>query len=260
MKKYKYMKLKEIILLDKKEGQTPLEAIENFKIKNPEYKDISMTYAGRLDPMASGVLIILAGKEIKQKEKYLCLDKKYDFSVLFGFSTDTYDILGKVIKTNANIQKKFITKKDFTKKIKNNLKYFKGKISQEYPVYSSKAVKGKPLFVYARLGKKVALPKKEVFIKQIIFKKVKKISGEKLLSNITRRINRVGGDFRQEQIVKLWKKKLSGKNFSKLFFLAHFTVSCSSGTYVRQIANNLGIRMKIPALAFTIKRTKIILR
>ena len=53
-----------------------------------------MTYAGRLDPMASGLLIVLAGEETKNKEKYLNLDKEYLFEVLFGFKTVTYDFLG----------------------------------------------------------------------------------------------------------------------------------------------------------------------
>ncbi|MEI7424912.1 MAG: hypothetical protein WCK10_02225, partial [Candidatus Staskawiczbacteria bacterium] len=96
--------MKKIIILNKKEGETPLFALEKFKKSNPKYLDTPMTYAGRLDPMASGVLIILAGDEIKKKEKYLNLDKEYNFSVLFGFNTDTYDILGKVIEKNAQQQ------------------------------------------------------------------------------------------------------------------------------------------------------------
>src|SRR3989344_9613864 len=88
--------MKNIIVLNKKEGETPLEALENFRPRNKEYKDIKMTYAGRLDPMASGLLLVLVGKEIKNKEKYLALNKEYDFKILFGFATDTYDILGRV--------------------------------------------------------------------------------------------------------------------------------------------------------------------
>ncbi|KKR79021.1 MAG: tRNA pseudouridine synthase B [Candidatus Nomurabacteria bacterium GW2011_GWA2_40_9] len=91
---------KNIILLNKKEGETPLSALSLFRDKHKIYKDIPMTYAGRLDPMASGLLIILAGEECKNKEKYLNLDKEYEFEILFGFQTDTYDILGKITKTH----------------------------------------------------------------------------------------------------------------------------------------------------------------
>ena len=92
--------MKKIILLNKKEGETPLEALDRFRMANPKYKDEKMTYAGRLDPMASGVLLVLVGEEIKQKDKYLALNKEYEFEILFGFATDTYDILGKVVHSN----------------------------------------------------------------------------------------------------------------------------------------------------------------
>ena len=88
--------MKKLLVLNKREGETPLEALENWRLKHKKYKDVKMTYAGRLDPMASGLLVILAGEETKNKEKYLGLDKEYEFEVLFGFSTDTYDILGKI--------------------------------------------------------------------------------------------------------------------------------------------------------------------
>lgn len=249
--------MKEVIILDKKEGQTPLRVIENFKNKNPEYLNIPITYAGRLDPMASGVLLLLAGKKIKQKEKYLALDKKYDFSVLFGFSTDTYDILGKLQKNNFNLKNINISKIELAKQIQSNLKYFKGSINQKYPAYSSKTVNGKPLFSYARSNEKVVIPERNIFIKEIKLAKISKIKGLKLFLNIKKRVSRVEGDFRQKEILRLWKKSLFGKNRDKLFFIAHFSVSCSSGTYVRQIANTLGKKIKIPALAFAIRRTKI---
>ena len=77
-----------------------------------------MTYAGRLDPMASGVLLVLAGEETKNKDKYLGLDKEYDFEILFGFATDTYDILGKVIKARNLIAKKEDLEKIIQKELK----------------------------------------------------------------------------------------------------------------------------------------------
>lgn len=51
--------MKKVIILNKKEGETPLIALEYFRSKRKEYKDLKMTYAGRLDPMASGVLVVL---------------------------------------------------------------------------------------------------------------------------------------------------------------------------------------------------------
>jgi len=52
-------------------------------------------YAGRLDPMAHGVLVLLVGEENKKREKYEKFVKEYLFQCIFGVATDTYDILGR---------------------------------------------------------------------------------------------------------------------------------------------------------------------
>ena len=244
--------VKKVILLNKKEGETPLEALECFRQKSgSKYKDIKMTYAGRLDPMASGLLLILLGEETKNKEKYLALEKEYTFQVLFGFSTDTYDILGKVIKREL-VE---LSKRDLKKKIKENLKNFLGEKIQKYPMYSSKTVNGKPLFTYARMNKKVKIPEKKIFVKKIKLDKIVEINNEKLLKNIEKRIKKVRGDFRQDEVLKIWKKEL--KLQKGKFYIANLKVKCSSGTYVRGIANSLGNILDIGALAFSIKRTKL---
>lgn len=80
--------------LYKKVGETPLECLGRWVKQNPKYENMKMTYAGRLDPMAEGELLVLVGEECYEKEKYLGLDKEYEFDILFGFGTDTYDILG----------------------------------------------------------------------------------------------------------------------------------------------------------------------
>lgn len=253
-----------MIFLDKKEGETPLEALELFRSRNELYKDVKMTYAGRLDPMASGLLIVLTGEETKNKEKYLALDKEYEFEVLFGFATDTYDILGEVTESARacladSCVRSCLTQEELQKKIKQNMKSFTGKFIQKYPLYSSKAVRGKQLFEYARAGLEVEIPEREVNVKSLKLLKIKKINNKKLLENIEKRIAKVGGDFRQKEIIKIWKENLAVKKFKKPlnFFTASFKIKCGSGTYVRSIANNLGEKIGIPALAFSIKRTRI---
>jgi tRNA pseudouridine55 synthase len=115
--------MENVLRLYKNPGETPLECLERFRVANPEYTNEKMTYAGRLDPMAEGVLIVLAGEECKKKDEYLGLDKEYIFEVLFGIQSDTYDILG---------IPKIAEKKDF------DIKSFVGKRIQEYPAYSSR--------------------------------------------------------------------------------------------------------------------------
>ncbi len=252
---------KKVTILNKKEGETPLEALERFRRLhnkgNKKSKPTKMTYAGRLDPMASGLLILLAGEETKNKEKYLALDKEYEFEVLFGFATDTYDILGKVVKQDFRIAT--LIKQDLEKLIRDKLNEFTGTFIQKYPIYSSKTVKGKQLFEYARAGEEVDVPEREVFVKQFQFLKLRKVSAAKLLVNIDTRIKKVKGDFRQKEILKIWYKKLATKKTKEAsdFFVASFKIKCGSGTYVRGIANSLGEKMNIPVLAFSIKRTKV---
>lgn len=244
--------MKKILILNKKEGETPLEALNVFRNKNKEYKDVKMTYAGRLDPLASGLLLVLTGDAVKEKEKYLKLSKEYTFQILFGFSTDTYDILGKIVK-NTEVKPMYLDKN-----IKTNLKHFRGQFIQKYPIYSSKTVRGKQLFEYAREGIDVEVPSREVDVQSLKFLKVKKISASELLNNIHKRILKVKGDFRQEEILQIWKKALKNdRKTQSIFFVGNFKIKCSSGTYVRGIANSLGEAMSISALAFSIKRTKI---
>lgn len=246
--------IKKIILLNKKEGETPLEALENFREKNPQYLNLPMTYAGRLDPMASGSLLILAGEETKNKEKYLNKDKEYEFEVLFGFSTDTFDILGKISARQDLAGSREVNVKELEKEIKKNLKSFVGESMQKYPMYSSKAVKGRPLFSYARNGEDVEIPERKIFIYKLKLEKIRTIDNKKLFKNIEKRIKKVNGDFRQKEILKIWQNKLQGNN---KFFVVSFKTKCSSGTYVRNIAHSLGEKLDIPSLAFSIKRTKI---
>ena len=78
----------------KKVGQTPLEALEVLRKKKKLSLSAKLSYAGRLDPMASGVLLILQGATQTQREKYLSLDKKYRAKILLGFGSDSFDLLG----------------------------------------------------------------------------------------------------------------------------------------------------------------------
>lgn len=246
--------MKNVFVINKKEGETPLEALEVFRRKKKIDKEVPMTYAGRLDPMASGLMILLAGDECKNKNKYLGLDKEYEFEVLFGFETDTYDILGKIIHSNILTN---IGMKNLEKEIKKNLIYFKDKFMQKYPMYSSRTVDGVPLFAHARAGKVVESPEHEVHVKSLKFLKFRKISALKLLQNIEKRIGKVIGDFRQKEILNIWRRELGAEKMPKHFFCASFSARVSSGTYIRVIAHDLGERIGLPALAFKIKRTKV---
>lgn len=202
-----------------------------------------MTYAGRLDPLASGFLLVLAGDAVQEREKYSGLSKEYAFEILFGFETDTHDIMGKVsyskILTNIGIQN-----------IQQALRFFVGTFSQQYPRYSSKNIKR------VLGGESVSESSHEVEVKSLKLLGLRTIAGKKLLQEIDKRIGKVKGDFRQQEVLKIWRGALRRKQTEK-FFIAELYVKCGPGLYVRQLAHDLGQKMSVPALAYRIKRTKI---
>lgn len=239
-----------VINVYKKCGETPLECINKLKNDNPSLKFSPMTYAGRLDPLAEGVLLILVGDECHRKDEYLNLPKVYEVDVLLGFSTDTYDVMGKIVEHRISTPSVEI--------IKNSLKNFIGKIKQAYPPYSSRPVKGQPLFKWARDGKlgEIEIPSHDVFVENIEIIGQSEISSKSLLTKIKEDIGKVKGDFRQKEILSLWGEELSNKE-EEIFPTIKLRISCGSGVYVRGIANDIGKELGIPALALNIKRTKV---
>ena len=221
--------MENVLKLSKNLGETPLECLERFRSDNPEYANEKMTYAGRLDPMAEGLLIVLVGEECKKKDEYLGLDKEYIFEVLFGIQSDTYDILG---------IPKVIEKKDF------DIKSFVGKRTQEYPAYSSRT------FQMARDGVDFEPPTKEVEIYSLEILEEREIEKEILQKEILERIDLVKGNFRQEETKSAWKNILQNSTEDK-FQIIKMKVVCSSGTYVRSICNELG------GIAYSIHRTRV---
>lgn len=285
---------KEIFNIYKPLGQTPLQALEAFKRKIKLPENYKMTYAGRLDPMAEGVLILLAGKKLAEKDKFLKLNKIYRAQILFGISTDTFDLLGKIscpFRANApergipckksigytrdgvEIKTKYIKQTLLPEenlptfsKIKHEIKNLIGNILLPIPPYSSVPIKGKPSFMHARAGKLNVnnMQSRGMEILAIKFHSYKKISGQTVLNTARKHIAKVSGDFRQKEILKLWEEKLKpgfrlgGRNdTSKHFKILDITISCASGTYIRSIAHRLGENLSCPALLYNLKRTAV---
>jgi len=121
-------------------------------------------------------------------------------------------------------------------------------------------VRGKQLHQWAKEGKldEIKIPEREIEVYNIEFLENKEIKIQNLLKNIIERIEKVKGDFRQDQIIKEWKKifhELS--DGQQKFVISKARIKCSSGTYVRGIVNELGEKLDVGAIAFSIKRTKI---
>ncbi len=241
----------QVLNLYKQLGETPRERLERLRAQKPHYEHEVLSYAGRLDPMAEGVMLALVGSANQRREAYLELSKEYVLDILFGFATDTYDVLGRVMESGdgSGLRREAVQK---------GLNEFRGHIDQEYPPYSSKTVEGKSLFEWARnnaLGSLV-IPSHAVTIHHIDIEKMYKVSEDVLLNYIEDGIARVTGDFRQDETLRIWKQHLK-KEGDREFSCVTVRIECTSGTYARSIANALGKELGVPALALHILRTKV---
>lgn len=245
--------IQSLVLLHKQVGETPLECMEKFRLNEGLDPLLPMTYAGRLDPMAEGLLLVLTGDECKNKDKYLGLDKEYEVEILFGFETDTYDVLGKVIGFASE------KLKIESGKINTEIQKFKGKFIQKYPAYSSKTVNGIQLHELANKGELPdEMPTKEVEIYDIEIIEDREISSDILLKEIKNNISKVKGDFRQSEILSLWDQSCRRSDYLQAGYkIIKIKVACSSGTYMRSLAHNMGQKLGVPALAYSIKRTRV---
>ncbi|MDB5259553.1 MAG: truB [Candidatus Taylorbacteria bacterium] len=249
-------------LIYKKLGETPLEALERFRViqaseGRAEFAGIPMTYAGRLDPMAEGLLLILLGDECKMKEKYLGLGKTYEVEIVFGISTDTHDMLGLAeMKDRSGAAHPAAATDVVVSKV--DLQKYVGKFEQRYPAYSSKTVDGRQLHELARAGElpdAEDMPSKQVEIHSIELLEVESISADMLRNRIFSSIDLVKGGFRQDEIKDRWTAVFSEKDFPEKLKLMKIKVDCSSGTYMRALAHRIGAELGCGAFALSIKRT-----
>lgn len=289
--------------LYKKRGETPLECIERFKSakieKFGDYYNNKMTYLGRLDPLAEGVLLVGSGEDTTQKnrEKFFNLDKEYEFSALFGFKTDTFDVMGKIISDLTHPLTPSLILRDgesgtematFQMDLIKICKIYEGEREQKYPKYSSKIIsktsprpdvyRDDPLLETGE-GKDFALPLqpgegrhtegvrdevKMIIIHKLRFHKLEKINNKELFGKILMDISRVNGDFRQHEILALWKQALFGSGSPSLVVrgglgsvIGHFSAHVSSGTYIRSLVNDMGNTLGCGATTLSIKRTRV---
>lgn len=145
-----------ILIVNKPKGWTSHDVVG--KIRHiAQMKKVG--HAGTLDPIATGVLVVLLGKATKLSDILLQKDKTYRAGVRLGLTTDTYDITGVVISQ---------TEPEITKdEVDSVLRRFEGKQLQQPPMYSAVKQGGKKLYELARQGIEVERPLREVEIYSI---------------------------------------------------------------------------------------------
>lgn len=173
-----------LLLIDKPQDFTSQDVVSKVKkILNVK----KAGHIGTLDPMATGLLPILIGDYTKISKYLIEHDKTYIAKLKLGIKTDTGDITGKIL------EKQDVSKISNIEEIINS---FKGIQKQTPPMYSAIKIDGKKLYEYAREGRKIEVPEREIEIYDI---------------------------------------KLLNANDGEIEFM----VSCSKGTYIRVLCEDI---------------------
>jgi tRNA pseudouridine55 synthase len=137
--------LEGVLLIDKPTGLTSHDVVDRVRRK---LKMKRIGHAGTLDPMATGLLIILVGKATKLSQYLMSLDKAYRGTITLGETTNTYDAEGEVMMTKP-------VPKISQTEVQEVLNSFVGDQYQTPPMFSAVKINGQPLYKMARKGKEV---------------------------------------------------------------------------------------------------------
>ncbi len=132
-----------ILNLNKPSGISSYDCIRQLK---PLFKPKKIGHAGTLDPLATGVLLILLNEATKISRLLMALPKEYEAEIKFGMQTDSDDITGTTIRTSPVPN---ITHEALAELLSER---FSGEIEQIPPRFSALKVSGEPLYKLARKG------------------------------------------------------------------------------------------------------------
>ncbi len=192
-----------VLLLDKPKGITSFQLVDTVKRK---FKLNRVGHTGTLDPIATGLLILLLEEATRFADLFIRLPKTYVAKVVLGAITDTYDAEGKVLERREV--------KVSCKDVARVLPIFTGRILQVPPSYSAKKINGVKAHQLARRGLEVSLKPVEVEV------------------------------YRAE----LLKCSLPE---------AVIEFEVSGGTYIRSLANDIGLALGCGAYVAELRRTKV---
>ncbi|MEK6304048.1 MAG: tRNA pseudouridine(55) synthase TruB [Acidobacteriota bacterium] len=175
-------------------------------------------HAGTLDPFATGVLVVCVGRATRLVQFLVGLDKEYHATVRLGFATDTQDLSGKQIAPFKS------SKETSLEEVRRVVSDFVGPQLQTPPMFSAKKVGGERLYKAAREGREIARAPVPITIHS-----VELIETEDMLL-------RENADGTMD---------------------VGMAVRCSSGTYVRTLANDIGERLGVGAHLAALRRTAV---
>ena len=211
-----------IALIDKPSGWSSHDVVNKVR-RITRIKRVG--HAGTLDPLATGLLIILIGREFtRMQEIFMKQPKEYVVTAQFGITTDSYDSDGKVVSEVRPNKIEKVTSEE----IEEATQPFVGDIDQQVPIFSAIKVDGKKLYDHGRMQRELQ-------------------SNDTVSNSVI-------------DVPDLPIKQVSVQAFELLTLnlpYAKFRVACSSGTYVRSLVHDLGDSIGIGATVTQLRRTRI---
>jgi len=169
-------------------------------------------FAGTLDPLASGLMILALGEYTKLLQYLEAKDKVYHVTMRFGVVSDTYDTDGQVVPfVNLSEAQEAPTFQQIEEVLSRD---FTGEINQIPPRFSALRIDGKRAYDMAREGQQFEM---------------------------------------KARPVQIFSSKILSYNFPELSLEVH----CSSGTYIRSLAHDLGQKLGCGAVVSVLRRTKV---
>ncbi|MFZ2545367.1 MAG: tRNA pseudouridine(55) synthase TruB [Candidatus Saccharimonadales bacterium] len=147
-----------ILLIDKPADMTSFGVVARVRriLSQQNGKKIKVGHCGTLDPFATGLMIIVVGKECKNAGSYMKQDKIYEATIRLGQTSTTGDTEGEVTDVSDYVP----SREDVEKAIKK----FTGEILQRPPIFSALKINGQRAYKLARDGKEVDIPERTVII------------------------------------------------------------------------------------------------
>lgn len=150
-----------ILLVDKPAGWTSFDVVAKVRgiIKHETGQKQKIGHTGTLDPMATGLLILVLGKYTKRATEFSKMDKTYQAGLTLGAISTTGDTEGDITQKSAQPPSESA--------VRATLNTFLGEISQIPPQYSAIKIGGQPAYKAARAGKTVDIEPRQVKIYEI---------------------------------------------------------------------------------------------
>lgn len=152
------MKEDDVLLIDKPAGITSFGVVARVRRRISEFlgKKAKVGHTGTLDPFATGLMIIVTGKECRNAGNYSKLDKVYEATIRLGQTSTTGDPEGELTDISNTVPTK--------EAVQAALEQFTGEITQRPPIFSAIKINGRRAYDLARKGEVVEMPERQVTI------------------------------------------------------------------------------------------------